>query len=76
MTVVCLDYCTMHVRERANLFHLTREKVHETVQLISVLKEWRINIILVASNVTTKRSELYFDVRRFSWPVRSAVQPF
>lgn len=34
------------------------------------------NIILVASNVTTKRSELYFDVRRFTWPVRSAVQPF
>ena len=60
----------MHVRERANLFHLTREKVHETVQLISVFKE--ANVIPVASNVITKRRVLYFDVKRFIWPVRSA----
>ena len=30
------------------------------------------NVIPVASNVTTKRSVLYFVVKRFIWPVRSA----
>ena len=34
------------------------------------------NVVLVTSNVTTKRSVVYFDVRRFIWPVRSAVQLF
>ena len=47
MTVVFLDYRIMHVPERANLFHLTREKVHETVQLIYVFKEWRILYFLL-----------------------------